>query len=158
MGYKPVIVTYLGDRVEDWGHYEDYVTIKLKDSPLDSLLFNTVPVELTLGDVNWVLIGIKKGYQGDVSVELVWKGLLKRKPEFTGKGAEILNADQTLRELVSMLEPVTLEAYPVKTEESSDLNVKASFFYLPSPQAKTFVKGYVKVVERVCELIYPRQA
>ncbi|MFQ1020751.1 hypothetical protein [Tardisphaera saccharovorans] len=147
MSYTPVIITYLKERVKNWQRYEDFVSMELKDSPLDVLLFNSVPVELTLGEVNWVLIGVKKGYEGEASAELTWKGYIKRTPQFVGPSAKELNSDPMLIELIKLIDPVGAEVAVKKAEDRADLNVSISVFYLPSPGFKTKLLGAVRAIE-----------
>ncbi len=147
MSYTPVIVSYLGERVRDWRRYEDYVIMELKDSPLDMLLFNSVPVELTLGEVNWILIGVKKGFEGEASAELSWKGYIKRTPYFVGPSAQLLNSDGVLMELIALIDPVGAEVMVKKEEDRTDLNLSISLFYMPSPGFKTKLLGALKAIE-----------
>jgi len=151
MSSVPVIVSLLGKRVKDWQRYEDYVTMKLEDSPLDLLLFNTAPVEFTLGEVNWVLIGVKKGYGRELRGELVWRGYLRRKAEFVGEGVEVLNKNQQLLELIQLVEPVGMEVRTNDNEGETDLNVSISLLYVPSPGFNTVLQGAVKAVEIATE-------
>jgi len=147
VSYTPVIITYLKERIRDWQRYEDFVSMELKDSPLDVLLFNSVPVELTLGEVNWVLIGVKKGYEGEASAELTWKGYIKRAPQFVGPSARGLNSDSVLMELIRLIDPVGAEVAVKRAEDRADLNVSISVFYMPSPGFKTKLLGAVKAIE-----------
>jgi len=158
LSYKPLIVTLLGDKIERWDHYEDFITMILRDSPLDLLLFNTAPVELTLGDVNWVLIGIRKKFAPKISSKLIWSGHVRRQAEFRGDMAEALNGDDVIRQLIRLVEPLEVDVETKAEGEERDLNVSLSLFYVPSPLNGAFVKGAVALIEQIVKVILAEEA
>lgn len=153
MSNKPLIVTILGERVKDWRYYDNYVMIELENSPLDSLLFDRSGVPLSLGDVNILLIGIRKGVILTGEAELVWKGFIKRSANFEGSLAPVLNSDNYLMELINLIEPVSVEVSAKPSEERNDAVVKLSLLYVASPNDKVIINGAVKLIEKISDAL-----
>lgn len=150
---EPAIVSLLKERIEEWHRYQEYIVIKLRDSPLDLLLFDELPLELGMGEVNWVLTGVKKNYSRKVSASLAWKGYLRRSAAFQGDAADLLNGNERIMRLVKLIEPVDVRVETRQWENQSDLNVSASIFHLPSPHDATFINGLVALIEEITEVL-----
>ncbi|MGC8674463.1 MAG: hypothetical protein ACP5TI_05000 [Thermoprotei archaeon] len=153
MSNKPFIITLLGERVKNWSYYDNYVMIELENSPLDSLLFDTSGVPLSLGDVNMILIGVKKGVTLTGEAELVWKGFIKRSAKFDGTLASILNSNDYVMELVNLIEPVSIEVSVKASEERNDAVINLSLLHVASPNDKTIVNGAVKLIEKISDIL-----
>ncbi|MGC8631904.1 MAG: hypothetical protein ACP5T2_05760 [Thermoprotei archaeon] len=127
--------------------------IELENSPLDSLLFDTSGVPLSLGDVNMILIGVKKGVTLTGEAELVWKGFIKRSAKFDGTLASILNSNDYVMELVNLIEPVSIEVSVKASEERNDAVINLSLLHVASPNDKTIVNGAVKLIEKISDIL-----
>ncbi|WP_449462651.1 hypothetical protein PQ610_00820 [Tardisphaera miroshnichenkoae] len=148
MANEPEIVRILGDAVSDWQFEQDAVIFHVNGSKMDYFVFKIKHVELSLGDSNWTVTGVKGGFARDVTVKMTWKGMIFRKPVFVGSCSEALNGDSELIELCKLISPVDLAAEAGHSTGNS-LLISGTISYSPSPFIKSNSLALLKILDRV---------